>query len=175
MLFVDYLNFVKKCMKQLQSEYFVLLRRIDVELTPLDSTQEQIIPGTLITVQCKHARGTLPFKYAFVSPETILFCMPTLPPHRCPPFIIFPDIIIINALIVAAAVTVCHTILRYDFTSVSEMKESAAQEMASAPGINTEALTESDCQTLCHVVTISVPHLREPRIISLYHFVPSLR
>jgi len=41
----DYLNFVKKCMKQLQSPMFSLLKRIDVELTPLDSTQEQIIPG----------------------------------------------------------------------------------------------------------------------------------
>jgi len=40
----DYLNFVKKCMKQLQSPMFSLLKRIDVELTPLDSTQEQIIP-----------------------------------------------------------------------------------------------------------------------------------
>jgi len=33
-------------MKQLQSDRFSLLQRIDVELTPLDSTQEQIIPGT---------------------------------------------------------------------------------------------------------------------------------
>lgn len=32
-------------MKQLQSPMFSLLKRIDVELTPLDSTQEQIIPG----------------------------------------------------------------------------------------------------------------------------------
>ena len=32
-------------MKQLQAPMFALLKRIDVELTPLDSTQEQIIPG----------------------------------------------------------------------------------------------------------------------------------
>ncbi|XP_067937900.1 uncharacterized protein [Watersipora subatra] len=41
----DYLNFVKNCMKQLQSDKFALLSRIDVELTPLDSTQEQLIQG----------------------------------------------------------------------------------------------------------------------------------
>lgn len=48
-LFIDYLNFVKKCMKQLQSPIFSLLKRIDVELTPLDSTQEQLIPGNINT------------------------------------------------------------------------------------------------------------------------------
>ena len=49
----DYQNFVKKCMKQLQSDKFMLLRRIDVELTPLDSTQEQLIPGKSLSIYIK--------------------------------------------------------------------------------------------------------------------------